>query len=542
MDSSSHNQMTNPPFSPQSPVPPGVGDSVRDTPDVGSRKSRLIATILALLLVGCVFVVQQMGAMGRVGGEVATAEVKAPVGFDAFGSMARLQLRVWGFVEANSQPPVTTPGGGTGTAPIPTQKPPAWIGDVDELRKQTARTIESYAQTDLDKYRSVMTTAFVEGTDAGVHRLDDIESEFAKPTTTTAPRGFEGSEEDIAAARRVLESGAGALEPDQRQRLLDRHGYFAQLLFSAQESVGSQSRRSLTDGGIGFFVFIIVLFLFFIGVAIASITCFIMVCVRLANKRFARKFVPPAPGGSVYLETVALFAFAFLAMQILLAVVGQMIGSSVSPVVLVLMHLGAMWLLVPVTLWARARGVPAAEHARRIGWFKGEGFWREVGAGLFGYFAGLPLVAFALGVSFVAMLIAGLVSGGEQSGPPVQSSSILDMLASGNVVILCGLFTVATLWAPLVEESVFRGSLFRHLRSRFGVIVSALLSALAFAAMHPIPFFLLMPVFTLGFNFALIREWRGSLIATMVMHGLHNAVAVLILISLFQFMTVPAAG
>jgi membrane protease YdiL (CAAX protease family) len=74
-----------------------------------------------------------------------------------------------------------------------------------------------------------------------------------------------------------------------------------------------------------------------------------------------------------------------------------------------------------------------------------------------------------------------------------------------------------------VEEAVFRGGMYRQLRSRLSVLGAAGISALTFGLMHGYMFLLLGPVICLGFVFALMREWRGSLIASMTAHFMHNA-------------------
>jgi membrane protease YdiL (CAAX protease family) len=51
--------------------------------------------------------------------------------------------------------------------------------------------------------------------------------------------------------------------------------------------------------------------------------------------------------------------------------------------------------------------------------------------------------------------------------------------------------------------------------------------------MHGYNILLLGPVICLGFVFALMREWRGSLIGSMTAHFLHNATALaLVLLAL----------
>jgi len=62
------------------------------------------------------------------------------------------------------------------------------------------------------------------------------------------------------------------------------------------------------------------------------------------------------------------------------------------------------------------------------------------------------------------------------------------------------------------------------------VLVSGVLSGLVFAVIHP-QGLLAVPLLTvLALAFALVREWRGSLIPCVVAHGVNNAVVTLVLI------------
>ena len=88
----------------------------------------------------------------------------------------------------------------------------------------------------------------------------------------------------------------------------------------------------------------------------------------------------------------------------------------------------------------------------------------------------------------------------------------------------------AVVWAPLVEELVFRGAFYRYLRPSFTVIGSTLISALLFSALHPQGLAGIPALMSIGIVLAVIREWRGSTIATMTMHAVHNSVLVTMMI------------
>jgi membrane protease YdiL (CAAX protease family) len=85
----------------------------------------------------------------------------------------------------------------------------------------------------------------------------------------------------------------------------------------------------------------------------------------------------------------------------------------------------------------------------------------------------------------------------------------------------------AALIAPFVEELFFRGLIYRYLRGRWNIIGAVLSSSILFAATHLIvP---LMPVlFVLGVVLARIADRYRSLYPAVVVHGLNNGLAVLL--------------
>jgi membrane protease YdiL (CAAX protease family) len=95
------------------------------------------------------------------------------------------------------------------------------------------------------------------------------------------------------------------------------------------------------------------------------------------------------------------------------------------------------------------------------------------------------------------------------------------------------LLVIAAVIAPVVEEIVFRGVLFMHLREvslrwgRFAAFAfSAIASSLIFAAIHPQGVVFIPVLGALAVAFCLAREVRGSLLSCMVAHGVNNALIV----------------
>ncbi len=81
----------------------------------------------------------------------------------------------------------------------------------------------------------------------------------------------------------------------------------------------------------------------------------------------------------------------------------------------------------------------------------------------------------------------------------------------------------ACLLAPVSEEIIYRGVLFRAFRNRLGVISAAVLSSVVFASLHFYDVYGLASVGIFGLSCALLYSATGSLTTTIVLHMLYNA-------------------
>jgi membrane protease YdiL (CAAX protease family) len=346
------------------------------------------------------------------------------------------------------------------------------------------------------------------------------------------PERFVGAREDALTLRLIGESGPGAISVEQREALVNRHGYFARLALTRGLADEDPARAPFVGGG-GWLLFVMIaLGVLALGAVVAVGLCAILGVVWAAQGKIRPRFVAPTPGGSVFLEMTACMVWGFLLLSILRDVALKDAPLGVS--------LGLQWLLVGVVFYPLLRGMKWDEWRRRLGFTRGKGVFREVLAGLFAYFAMLPVVVAVLVVTLIGMLVWQWIKSQRGAPPePLPENPILEIAASGSWGAMLMLFTLATIWAPLVEETVFRGALYRHLRGRVGVFLGAAISAVAFGVMHGYEWFLLGGVISLGFVFALMREWRGSLIAPIVAHALHNATLLAMVMTLLSAIAPP---
>ena len=339
---------------------------------------------------------------------------------------------------------------------------------------------------------------------------------------------------DIAVLREIYAGRRDQLTQEQRDALVTKHGWFGKLALSHGLPETDPLRASVMSGQ-GTLVAVFTL-IFIVGtIAIfGGLTCGAIAIAMLATGRVRPAFRAPMPGGSVYLELLVCFVAGFILLKVgsgLVAAAGTAGGQPSAALEAGVML--AQWVLVITLFWPLLRGATGRSHRMAMGWHAGKGVAREIGSGIFGYLAGLPLLFVAAVITIVIMylkMLSSMAGGGPPAPPP--KNPILDFFSGANPLLMALLFMLATMWAPIVEEGVFRGAAYRHLRSRLPILPAAMITAVAFGLMHGYDIVLLLPVMTLGFNFALLREWRGSLIAPMTAHCMHNATIMSIIIPL----------
>jgi len=144
-------------------------------------------------------------------------------------------------------------------------------------------------------------------------------------------------------------------------------------------------------------------------------------------------------------------------------------------------------------------------------------FFRTLGTGAILLFFAYPLIGFSEAIN------QRFFGGGSSKQSIVEFFSGSRTLAERIVIII---FAVAI--APIVEEFVFRFFIYGVLKRYVGCLLGVILSSLLFAAAHAhVPS--LVPLFVLGSCFAIAYEWSGSILVSMTMHSLFNAVTLVAL-------------
>jgi membrane protease YdiL (CAAX protease family) len=155
---------------------------------------------------------------------------------------------------------------------------------------------------------------------------------------------------------------------------------------------------------------------------------------------------------------------------------------------------------------------PALAETLRLSPRQMAGGWRAFAAWL------VP----GIGVAVVSLQVAAVFSA-FIFGPPDTFQESVQFLMSGASTtdfILVGIGAVVM--APLAEEILFRGFLYRNLRDNLGRPWAIVASGLIFGAVHMHPQFIL-PLAGLGAGLALLYEWTGSLWLPIIAHAAWNA-------------------
>lgn len=110
----------------------------------------------------------------------------------------------------------------------------------------------------------------------------------------------------------------------------------------------------------------------------------------------------------------------------------------------------------------------------------------------------------------------------EVLGLPREPQDLIGIFArTDSPWVFAGLLVVACVMAPISEELIFRRTLYRYLRQRFGRAPALLASAVFFGTLHA-NWASFAPLCVLGVVFALAYEKTGDLRVAITAHGLFN--------------------
>ncbi|MFK7884836.1 MAG: lysostaphin resistance A-like protein [Phycisphaerales bacterium] len=493
--------------------------------DPGTRSSRaltlLLTIIFAALAIGWQNMPEDVQRAAVLGPEpvptIPTSDTRAP------GSMfTEMYLRM--YLKMNNATAIRT----------------ELAKDPDGL-EQLINQVDAFAEGPADRIRTVILEAEMVGPEQALDRIEtlrfdlmgdrealqiDSSDDAVARYAAAQAVGYEFAIQELNSLQTVYTDGPDELDQSARDQLAARYGVFGELTLSWGQS---ENTRAAMLGqpwlflgiALGFTVLVIGSVLIGFGILVWGLTW-----IGNARTRFYHPI--PEPGGSVMLETYAWFVGAFFVYVVAATAIQFHLPEYA------LYTLPAQWTLMLVPLWPLLRGMRSREWRHAMGLTRGQGVFREIGAGFVAYLASLPLFLVGVGITLIVIVVQMLMQASQAGAPPAvpPSNPIVDLIGSGDPTIIIFIVTLATIWAPITEELIFRGALFRHLRSRIAWPIAAIISAVLFAYLHSYGPLMVAPLIALGFMFAFMREWRGSIIAPMTAHFLHNGTLMCLMISM----------
>jgi membrane protease YdiL (CAAX protease family) len=495
-------------------------DADQNQPDPGSPMSGLLALIIAIVFAAGTIFWQNLpesthyAAIGEdLPGLVISTEASAPGRFGQFDLAARMFIR-----------------GRTMLA-----------GNEESVMQQFV-----LAYTPEDQVRAIIMSGEFEGADEALNRLEttrlELSSRLADIESAEDPEVIEGDgfvlEElddsgvtqmsrlgivftELDALQSIYTNGSESVDDPMRDQLVARYGVLGQAALAYGLDDDDPMREPIVTGFVGIALLLFFAMMVVVLAAIAGFVLLIFGIVNIASGKMMFRFKAPAPGGSVFLETYGLFVAGFAVLSIGLFVVSTKFNPALGA-----LSLPLQWILLLVPLWALARGMKVGAWKEGIGFHRGEGLFKEIGCGFIAYLASIPIFMVGIVITLIVVLVQSAMAQSSGQAPEVVENPIFELLSGANPLLIVLVFTLATVWAPLAEELVFRGALYRHMRGRLHWVFAALFSALLFAYMHSYGPLMVAPLVALGFMFAFMREWRGSIIAPITAHFIHNATLV----------------
>ncbi len=187
---------------------------------------------------------------------------------------------------------------------------------------------------------------------------------------------------------------------------------------------------------------------------------------------------------------------------------------------------------IPIQLNAIALGGGTLISGIGLAWLLGikrrGGKLANLGVTDFQFHLDIPLAIFGEILIFIGLATYSLILS-SLAGLSVPEQPIDALFGSSRTGLILAVIFVAVL-APIGEEVFFRGFVYTAFRKKWGIAIAVVLSSGIFAVFHIIPL-LYPPMFIIGVILAIVFEYRGSLAPNILLHGLNNLLALIVVYS-----------
>lgn len=390
----------------------------------------------------------------------------------------------------------------------------------------------TYAQ----RLRFVVLADDLKGPNEAREQLQEINEKYRAHCGNLSPENEETARilDHLFALRTEDAQEASSLPEDEQHALRQRLDWFGDLALAPPDGDAAARAKVLAPAvrtvwallGAGVFM---------LGLGLVGLVLLVTLVVLYFLNRLQSGLASGSPHHGIYAETFALYMLLFLALSFAA-------------------HYAINWLSLKHGTWALS-GLAALGSLSALAWPVLRGIrWRQVRQDIGWHFDRWPGLEPLLGLGCYAlalpMLILGIIClllltklrdslgwGPDEFGPTnAPGHPIVFSVSQAGWWVWLEVVFVASIVAPIVEETMFRGVLYRHLRAAsarwrpaWSAAFSAMLVNFLFAVIHPQGFLAVPALMFLALAFTLMREWRGTLLPSMIAHGINNGVATLLL-------------
>ena len=291
------------------------------------------------------------------------------------------------------------------------------------------------------------------------------------------------------------------------------HGWFAKLAWGLSLPSNAPEKRALVRDGVRTVIALVSVVVFLFLAFICGVVFLVIgMCRWRAGKLLVIVRRPNPVWGGVLLEGFSIYV------------------ASMSIVPAALHHWWQQWpwwsrycLILVLGLvafyWPRWRGVSAAQWRMTLGLHRGRGVLREIGVGLLGWTCVLPFLLACLPLVYFI----------DKHTHSLHEHPVDRLFSTSGWTQVFAVF-LAVVWAPLTEETMFRGLLLTGFSSLIRWVAGAILAAFVFAALHPQGMAAVPVLMLIALMFSILRLTRGSLIPSMAAHALNNGLIAALLV------------
>ncbi|MEI7684339.1 MAG: type II CAAX endopeptidase family protein [Planctomycetota bacterium] len=319
---------------------------------------------------------------------------------------------------------------------------------------------------------------------------------------------------------------APTVAPDERTELETSLGWFGDLALNpANPDLEENPKRvRLLAEASQTFVGALLILAIALGGLIVGMFGLLLVAILALKGVLKSRLGPAVAHHGVYAETFALWFIAYFALA---WGSPSLTRERLSPVLQAALP---MILSLFVLVWPVVRGIAWKQVRQDIGLNFGSQPLVEPILGFISYLNSLPFLIVGFSITMVLFWLVPRGGGSTDlfAPDPSMAHPLIEQLRNATAADVLPYFFLMCVCAPVMEEIMFRGCLYRHLRDAtrtwtLSVVVSALIVSVLFAAAHPQGVFAIPILASLACGFTLAREWRGTLIPSIIAHGLNNS-------------------